>query len=156
MFLNINLDLISNTKIIECPSNRELIGANLLVNKNIDLQTFYFEMNVDNIRFIFPDPGINLLRTSLDVIKTFNFEFIPDKTYSINVEYSYNLEKMQFNYTFVAPRPKQLYSSWQWNGRMWIPPKPFPLELDNKCGINPYQWNEDLQDWELIGGYEVE
>ena len=156
MFLNINLDLISNTKIIECPSNRELIGVNLLVNKNIDLQTFYFEMNVDNIRFIFPDPGINLLRTSLDIIKTFDFEFISDKAYSINVEYSYNLEKIQFSYNLVAPRPKQLYPSWQWSGHMWVPPKPCPLELDNKCGINPYQWNEDLQDWELIGGYEVE
>lgn len=105
----------------------------------------------------FPKSGITYESADTTPILTERFEIAPDTHYEINVWVLWHGLKVEETFNIPACRPKKPYPSWIWNGEDWEAPVP-------KKWDRPYQWNEDMQKWEideetptnLLPGYEVE
>lgn len=148
--LILNLDLLNYRNLISV-SNDDIINyIQLSVNKNIDLSSFSFRINIfdntDRTVFTssFPYQGVTIISTDQDVLKTFDYRLIPDKLYKIIVEYSFAGRVSISEFAVTAPRPKQPYPSWIWLDGDWVAPVPYP-------GQGPfYTWNESKKKWSKI------
>ena len=162
-FLKINLDLENMTEAVVLPNNETIAQTiHLGVTKNIDLSSFKFEIRIyDNDKTLlfkntFPTNGFNLIKTDLDILKTFNFFFLPAKKYIIEIEYNYKDNNKNLNFDFVGTKPPKPFKSWVWNKTEWVSPVPFPDNVGDVMSGEMYEWNEEKLVWMPLGGYTVE
>jgi hypothetical protein len=80
-------------------------------------------------------------------------DFKPDNLYKLEIKYRFNSKNKSSTAIFLSPRPKKPYQSWIWNNGHWTAPKEVPFDFLNNKEL--YYWNEELLDWDLLGGYTV-
>jgi hypothetical protein len=163
MYLNIKLELLEKNIIVEDTQYVNLCHiVNIGVTKNINLNSFKVKVEINDVIrnttsiFEYPDSNINLLTTDQDNICSFNYQFIPDITHNIKVEYFYNNEKIEKSFDFVGPRPKKPYNSWIWSNGAWRSPVEYPAFDKHPLETESYEWDEDSLSWVPLGGYTVE
>jgi hypothetical protein len=158
--LKIDLNLSDNTSNFEI-TNSIPIGISVGVTKNVDLTTFNFTLTVyknDAVVYqsVFPESGVTLLKTDLDTLTTISYNFIPNTTYKLHIEYNYNNINTVHEYNYTVPKPPQPYPSWTWQNNAWTAPVPLPDDAGSITSGTMYEWDEQNTAWVPLGGYTVE
>lgn len=161
--LDIDLALDENKVSLVKPNNPiKMDIVKISVPKNIDLSTFNILVTIEEstsdtiFTLSYPDNNVILFSTDQDYITAFNFNFIPDKTYSITVKHNYLNQEHVNTFTYVGDRFESPYPSWIWRDGNWHAPIPLPDDAGDIMSGELYEWNEEELLWIPAGGYTVE
>lgn len=161
--LTINLNLNNNTEEITTPKDGTITNSiELGVTKNIDLTSFEFKLKIFayNQEMVldtkYPQPGISLLRTDLDVLHYIDFTFIPGIKYKLDIEYRYLNNEKNIIFDFIGTKPDKPYPSWIWKDTTWIAPISPPSDAGDLLSGQMYEWNEQTKEWLPLGGYIIQ
>lgn len=161
--LTINVDLNENVSSLMNPSvpdKRDVVKVS--VTKNINISTFSIIVTVEEntsgkiFTLSYPDNNITLVSTDQDYITAFDFNFIPDQTYTITVKYHYLNQEYVNSFTYIGDRFPSPYPSWIWRDGNWHAPISLPEDAGDITSGEIYEWDEVELQWIPAGGYTVE
>lgn len=91
-----------------------------------------------------PRPGEVWVQSDQDLLVSDLVQWQPDQQIEVYAWIRNAGELFEATASFTAPRPKQPYPSWTWDGttRRWQPPVPYPDDA------LMHEWDEGAQEWQ--------
>ena len=95
---------------------------------------------------VYPPPGVKYVRTDQTYLVVERLKFEMETEYELYLWAKNGGKSFESSVIFTTPRPKQPYDSWEWDGKQWNPPKPYPNDYNEVH----YEWSEKNLQWERV------